>query len=442
MGASCFTHRVRTTPVPKGFKLPHDQQKYDGSQEPQSWLSDYLQVVKILGGTKETAMQSLQLHLTGAARSWLSKLERGTIGSWEELTKQFMSNFKSTYKRPASIEEVKAYVQQRNETLRSYIQRWSIIKNSTVEVSDERAIDAFTLGLQRGDLVEEMGKIKPKTVSDLMDIANRFADGKDACNNKWTRSPEDDRGNRYNGQRRRSCNYDNYGSQSQVAAGYKDNNYQEMTEGTQDTAAMAEKTGNSKRFQSRGPREYNPSPDDMLNGPCHIHSAFVDWKRVSRHAMKDCKIFLKLQEAVNKQAEARRQGYEENTNNAPPSTQQAKNGASQGQNQPSQRNDNEGGYIPSKGHITTMIQPVPKSNKEEKSITRQVNLAVTSPPVTTEYLHWSEQPIEFNREDHPITVPRPGNTPLVLKAQIGGYDIDRVFMDAGSDINPIYAKTL
>jgi hypothetical protein len=100
--------------------------------EPQSWLSDYLQAVKILGGMKETAMQSLQLHLTSAARSWLSKLERGTIGSWEELTKQFASNFKSTYKWPASIEEVKAYVQQCNETLRSYIQRWSIIKNSIV----------------------------------------------------------------------------------------------------------------------------------------------------------------------------------------------------------------------------------------------------------------------------------------------------------------------
>jgi hypothetical protein len=87
MGASCFTHIVRTTPVSKGFKLPHDQQKYDESQEPQSWLSDYLQAVKILGGTKETAMQSLQLHLTGVARSWVSKLEKETIGSWEELTK-------------------------------------------------------------------------------------------------------------------------------------------------------------------------------------------------------------------------------------------------------------------------------------------------------------------------------------------------------------------
>jgi hypothetical protein len=42
-----------------------------------------------------------------------------------------------------------------------------------------------------------MGRIKPKTVSDLMDTTNRFVDGEDACNNKRTRSPEDDRRNRY-----------------------------------------------------------------------------------------------------------------------------------------------------------------------------------------------------------------------------------------------------
>jgi hypothetical protein len=89
-----------------------------------------------------------------------------------------------------------------------------------------------------------------------------------------------------------------------------------------------------------------------------------------------------------------------------------------------------------------MIQLVPKSNKEQKSISQQVNLAITSPPASTEYLHWFEQPIEFNREDHPIMVPRPGNTPLVLKDQIGGYDVERVFMDAGSDVNLIYVKTL
>jgi hypothetical protein len=179
-----------------------------------------------------------------------------------------------------------------------------------------------------------MGRIKPKIVSDLIDIANRFADGKDACNNKWTRSLEDDRGNRYGGQRRRFRNYDNYGSHSQVAAGYKENNYQgDDRRNSEYDSYGREDFSSSKRFQSREPQEYNPSPDDMLNGPCHIHSAFVDGKRVSRHTMKDCKTFLKLQEAaVNKQAKAKRQGYEGNTNNAPTTIQHANNEASQGQN--------------------------------------------------------------------------------------------------------------
>jgi hypothetical protein len=156
--------------------------------------------------------------------------------------------------------------------------------------------------------------------------------------------------------------------------------------------------------------------------------------------MKDCTTFLKLQEAaLNKQAEAKRQGYEGNASNAP-TTEKGSNGAPKGQDQSNQGRDDNEGYIPSKGHIAAMIQPVPKSNKEENSITRQVNLAITSPPATTEYLHWSEQPIEFNRDDHPITVPRPGNAPLVLKAQIGTYDVDRIFMDAGSGINLIMQK--
>jgi hypothetical protein len=85
--------------------------------------------------------------------------------------------------------------------------------------------------------------------------------------------------------------------------------------------------------------------------------------------MKDCRTFIKLQEAVGyQQAQARRKGYDENTNNTPPANIQAANGATQGQSQPNQGNENDGGYIPSKGHISVMIQPVPKSNKEQKII--------------------------------------------------------------------------
>jgi uncharacterized protein YPO0396 len=99
-------------------------------------------------------------------------------------------------------------MQKRDETLRSYIQRWSVIKNSAEDVSDERAIDAFSAGLRCSDLVEEIGRTKPRTVSKLMEVANRFADGEDPYNNKRGRSPEVDRSSR---QRRRYRNGDNHG---------------------------------------------------------------------------------------------------------------------------------------------------------------------------------------------------------------------------------------
>jgi hypothetical protein len=121
-------------------------------------------------------MQSLQLHLTGAARSWLSTLPNESIGSWGELESQFTRNFRSTYKCPASLEEVKSRIQRKDKTLCSYIQRWSIIKNLAEDVSDERAVDAFLAGLRRSDLMEELGRMKPRTVSELMEVANKFTD--------------------------------------------------------------------------------------------------------------------------------------------------------------------------------------------------------------------------------------------------------------------------
>ena len=57
-------------------------------------------------------------------------------------------------------------------------------------------------------------------------------------------------------------------------------------------------------------------------------------------------------------------------------------------------------------------------------------------------LHDAKTSITFSQDDHPPTVPRPGHAPLVLDAQVGGYDMDRVFMDGGSSMNIIFASTL
>jgi hypothetical protein len=300
-------------------------------------------------------------------------------------------------------------VQQKGETLCSYIQHWSVIKNSAEDVSDERAIDAFLSGLRRLDLVEEIGRTRPRTVSELMEVANRFTDGEDTYNNKRRHSPKVDRASR---QRQRYHNGDNHARRNQVAAGYE----------------RRDKEGyENKEFQAKGnhgvekSKYSGPSAEDMLYGPCRIHYAYLDGKRVSNHQMKDCRTFLRLQNAMDSNQGAR----------------QGKKSMSQGY-----QIQRLAKHLESKVYISTMIQLVPKSKKERKNISRQVNLAISLPPATTEYLQWSDQPVRFSREDYPRKVPRLGHSPMVLKAQMGGYDIGRVFMDEGSGINLIYARTL
>jgi hypothetical protein len=93
-------------------------------------------------------------------------------------------------------------------------------KNSAEDVSDER-VDAFSSGLRCLDLIEELGRTNPKTVSELTEIANRFADGEVAYYSKRARSPEYDRSSRQHNQRRRSHNEDGRTMRNQVAVGYE-----------------------------------------------------------------------------------------------------------------------------------------------------------------------------------------------------------------------------
>jgi hypothetical protein len=179
--------------------------------------------------------------------------------------------------------------------------------------------------------VEELGRTKPRTVSELMEVANRFIDGEDAYNNKMAHSPEVDRASR---QRQRSRNEDSRTRQNQIATGYE---------------RKDEEGYESREFQGRSnhggekPKYSGPSAEDMLHGPCRIHYAYLDGKRVSNHQMKDCRTFLRLQSALDLN-----QG-----------TRQGGKSTSQGYQMQCLAK-----HLESKVYISAMIQMVPKSKKE------------------------------------------------------------------------------
>ena len=299
----------------KATRYPRIRQNTMGSQEPKSWLDDYRVAVKCNGGTRVTAMQCLQLHLKGAARAWLKSLPPDSIGSWGELKESFTRNFQSTYKRPASIEELRACKQKSNESIRSYIGRWTILKNAAEGISEERAIDAFNAGIRRRELKEELGRVKPKTIAHLMDIANSWADGEDAVHNSRnrSRSPDEDdaEGSRRRDRRRKRKDrgYDDADGTEFVGAGFAgkrdgenrvtgDRNSGYRTSNYRNNGDRGADDYRRKDNNPRPRRDDGPSGVQLLSGPCNIHFyTDSDGNRKSSHLMKDCRQFQRMLEA-------------------------------------------------------------------------------------------------------------------------------------------------
>src|ERR1041385_809492 len=89
-----------------------------------------------------------------------------------------------------------------------------------------------------------------------------------------------------------------------------------------------------------------------------------------------------------------------------------------------------------------MIQKGRPSKAKQDAHTLQTRAAEGLKTTEIYQLYGAETNITFSQRDHPPAIPRPGHAPLVLNAQIGGYDMDKIFMDGGSNLNIIFTSTL
>jgi hypothetical protein len=55
-GAECFSFLIRSTPLPKGIKLSDGVVKFNGQQDPQIWLDDFITAVTISGRSRDNAL--------------------------------------------------------------------------------------------------------------------------------------------------------------------------------------------------------------------------------------------------------------------------------------------------------------------------------------------------------------------------------------------------
>ena len=154
VGPPCFGPHIRDEPFPKGFSLPRDTPKYNGSVKPEDWLIDYSTAVSIANGNRRVAVKYVPLMLQGTARTWLNSLKPLSINSWLDFTEAFIRNFTSTYKRAPKPRQLSLCVQGPAESTRDYLTRWAELRNSCEGVHDVQAIEYFTAGCREGTLLK------------------------------------------------------------------------------------------------------------------------------------------------------------------------------------------------------------------------------------------------------------------------------------------------
>lgn len=175
----CLSRYIRSAVIPSNFRLATGISKFSGDSKPETWLDDYRVTVQIGGGNDDVAMKHLPLMLEGSARAWLNQLPPSSIYSWDDLFRVFVKNFEGTYKRPGGLAELQHCVQKQNETLREYIQRWTTLHNSVENITEHQAICAFKQGVRYRELTLKFGPSDISTLSRMMEIANRYANGEE-----------------------------------------------------------------------------------------------------------------------------------------------------------------------------------------------------------------------------------------------------------------------
>jgi hypothetical protein len=139
---SAFVHRLHQVIWPDKFH-PGPIEKYDGTTNPKEWIQIYEMVIKAASGDDYVKANFLPTVLQGSARTWLMNLPECTVQSWNHLRQLFEANFHATYSRPRSEDDLFTFVQKSDEHLRDFIRRFSEIRNTIPNMTEDRVIIAF-----------------------------------------------------------------------------------------------------------------------------------------------------------------------------------------------------------------------------------------------------------------------------------------------------------
>ncbi|KAL0461221.1 UNVERIFIED_CONTAM: hypothetical protein Slati_0009700 [Sesamum latifolium] len=149
--------------LPQGVQIP-SLTEYDGIGDPENHLDKFLAKADLLDMSDAGYCKIFSTTLVGKAMTWFNQLLTHTIESFEQLSQHFLHHFSINKRYPKTTSYLFTVVQQEQESLRDYVQRFSEVVLEVPYLNHELLASILQQGLRRGRFRESIIGKPPATI--------------------------------------------------------------------------------------------------------------------------------------------------------------------------------------------------------------------------------------------------------------------------------------
>ncbi|XP_059638773.1 uncharacterized protein LOC132281054 [Cornus florida] len=185
-----FSPTIMRCPLPSKFKMP-TLESFDGTRDPLDHPETFQALMHLEAVPDQIMCRALSNTLKGSARVWFNKLKPGSIETFVELSKGFVSHFivGQRHRRPATY--LLTVKQQKGEPLWEYINRFNTEMLQVDEADDKVALTAFMGGLHTSRFLFSLSKEPPTSMAKLLVRARKHMNVEDAMSARKGKEGED-----------------------------------------------------------------------------------------------------------------------------------------------------------------------------------------------------------------------------------------------------------
>jgi hypothetical protein len=422
-GCAALAPHLRSVAWPAKFR-PHLPEKYDGSINPAEFLQIYSTAIHAAGGNEAVMANYFHVALTGSARSWLMNLRESSIQSWADLCYHFRANFESSYKRPGTEADLHTIVQGPAEQLRSFVQRFSQVRNSIPNISDQAILHAFRHGVRDEKMLEKIATHDVTDASALFALADKCS--KAAEGRAWHSSAE------AAASKKSAPAPAPAGDPSKKKKKKKKSGGANPMTGAPTAAAAADKDQRPKK------RPRQPPGSGEKGTWCPVH-------QTDRHSAEECREVQKLAERYRNKQSRRDDGEQQQDKGKgvvqdpqeeeEPHYQEPKRtvNAFQGNDD----SDASSGGERRKTMATLYGGSWSLSSRRILKVMRRDVASEAPMPRTAPHIKWMNQSITFGPSDCPPNMAGAGILPLLTSPTISNVRLCNALIDGGAELNLI-----